>query len=189
MRVKRAEPETIIEIKNLTVRNGAQVLIDNVSLSFQAGRDHGPRLRAGIGKSTLLRASCGFFRPDGGQVLYRGRDVATLGYQEERDFQANTGFVFQNGGLLVNTKIYDNVAMPLRYRPELSEAEVDSRVRTALATVAWPTPRTGSPGSSRSRARSSARSRARSCATRAIIFYDNFFKGTEVAVWQSLIRS
>src|SRR5207253_2276137 len=122
---------------------------------------------------------CGFFKPDEGQVLYRGRDIAAFSFDEEREFQRATGFIFQNGGLLVNTRIYDNVAMPLRYDPALSDAEIDAKVREALATVGMSDAADRFPWEltvARQKLCTLARALVRDP---QVIFYDNFFKGTE----------
>ncbi|HVY61443.1 MAG TPA: ATP-binding cassette domain-containing protein [Planctomycetota bacterium] len=184
---KPAEPP-IIEIRGLTVRNGAQTLLDGINLELHAGEILGLVFAQGLGKSTLLRAASGFFRPEAGQVLYKGRDIATFGYEEERAFQRATGFVFQNGGLLVNTKVYDNVALPLRYEPGLSDAQIDAKVRESLATVGMADAADRFPWEltvARQKLCTLARALVREP---QLIFFDNFFKGTEPDLWYNLIK-
>jgi putative ABC transport system ATP-binding protein len=70
---------------------------------------------SGSGKSTLLHCLAGIIRPDGGRVVYAGRDIGTLSdggrsALRREDF----GFVFQFGQLVPELTCVENVALPLR---------------------------------------------------------------------------
>ena len=67
----------IVEATALSVRAGAKLLLDDVSLSFQPGQTVvlvGPN---GAGKSTLLRVLAGELRPQSGRTLLAGREVGS----------------------------------------------------------------------------------------------------------------
>ncbi|MGB7100753.1 MAG: heme ABC transporter ATP-binding protein [Xanthobacteraceae bacterium] len=67
----------IVEATALSVRAGAKLLLDDVSLSFQPGQTVvlvGPN---GAGKSTLLRVLAGELRPQSGRILLAGREVGS----------------------------------------------------------------------------------------------------------------
>lgn len=67
---------------------------------------------SGSGKSTLLNVASGLERPDGGEVLYDQRDIATLTEEELTTFRReNIGFIFQQYYLLPNMSVDKNVKM------------------------------------------------------------------------------
>ncbi|MEV5767641.1 ABC transporter ATP-binding protein [Micromonospora sp. NPDC052213] len=70
---------------------------------------------SGSGKSTLLHCLAGIVRPDSGQVLFAGRDLATLTDAERSALRRESfGFVFQFGQLVPELTCLENVALPLR---------------------------------------------------------------------------
>jgi branched-chain amino acid transport system ATP-binding protein len=68
-------PTQAIELRSLTKRFGGFTALDRVSLGVPEGSITGLIGPNGAGKSTLFASVAGFHRPDGGQVLLRGRDV------------------------------------------------------------------------------------------------------------------
>lgn len=180
--------EVLIELKGVTVRNGPQVLVDHVDLQVRQGEIVGIVFAKGVGRSTILRVAAGFFKPDEGQVLFNGRNVAEMTFDEEREFQTRTGFIFQNGGLLVNTKVYDNVALSLRYDPKLTDADIDQKVKAALTTVGMLEAADKFPWEL-SIARQKLCALARALVREpTLIFYDGFATGTEPDVWHLITR-
>jgi putative ABC transport system ATP-binding protein len=87
---------------------------DDVSLTVEAGELvalYGP---SGSGKSTLLMLAAGISRPDAGQVLFDGRDLATLTRSEAaRHRRTQLGFVFQSFRLTPGLSAIDNAALKL----------------------------------------------------------------------------
>ncbi|HEX3884688.1 MAG TPA: ABC transporter ATP-binding protein [Stellaceae bacterium] len=82
--------------------------------------------RSGAGKSTLVNLLLGFYRPEEGQILIDGRDIAGL---TQESLRAQIGMVTQDTSLL-HRSIRDNI----RYgRPEASEAEIIDAARRSHA--------------------------------------------------------
>ena len=90
---------------------------------------------SGTGKTTLLRLITGQIRADAGQVLVDGRDVAGLGRRELYALRRRMGMLFQNGALLTDIDVFENVAFPLREHARLPERLVRSLVLTKLHAV------------------------------------------------------
>ena len=68
---------------------------------------------SGVGKSTLLHILGGMDRPDGGRVLFRGRDIYGLPPAELAAHRnRNVGFIFQFHHLLPELTAIENVEMP-----------------------------------------------------------------------------
>jgi spermidine/putrescine transport system ATP-binding protein len=84
---------------------------------------------SGCGKTTTLRLIAGFERPDEGQILLDGVDMA-----QTPPHKRNVNTVFQNYALFPHLTVADNVAFGLRYK-DVSKADAKKRVGEALSLV------------------------------------------------------
>lgn len=92
---------------------------------------------SGCGKSTLLTILGLLDSPSKGEYHIAGKDVSKLDADERADIRnQHIGFIFQAFNLIDELSVFDNVALPLRYREEaLSEQDIKSRVMKALDKV------------------------------------------------------
>jgi spermidine/putrescine transport system ATP-binding protein len=84
---------------------------------------------SGCGKTTTLRLIAGFERPDEGQILLDGADMA-----QTPPHKRNVNTVFQNYALFPHLSVADNVGFGLRYK-DVSKADARKKVAEALALV------------------------------------------------------
>jgi phospholipid/cholesterol/gamma-HCH transport system ATP-binding protein len=90
---------------------------------------------SGTGKTTLLKLITGQVLADRGQVLVDGQDVARLSRREIYALRRRMGMLFQNGALLTDLDVFENVAFPLREHARLPERLVRTIVLTKLHAV------------------------------------------------------
>jgi phospholipid/cholesterol/gamma-HCH transport system ATP-binding protein len=90
---------------------------------------------SGTGKTTLLRLITGQLRADAGRVVVEGRDVAGLSRSELYAMRRRMGMLFQNGALLTDLDVFENVAFPLREHARLPERLVRNIVLSKLHAV------------------------------------------------------
>ena len=90
---------------------------------------------SGTGKTTLLRLITGQIRADAGTVEVDGQDVGRLGRRDLYALRRRMGMLFQNGALLTDIDVFENVAFPLREHARLPERLVRSLVLTKLHAV------------------------------------------------------
>src|SRR5687768_6922013 len=84
---------------------------------------------SGCGKTTTLRLIAGFERPDEGQILLDGVDMA-----QTPPHKRNVNTVFQNYALFPHLSVQDNVGFGLRYK-DVTKQEAKKKAADALALV------------------------------------------------------
>jgi phospholipid/cholesterol/gamma-HCH transport system ATP-binding protein len=90
---------------------------------------------SGTGKTTLLRLIARQLHPDRGQILVDGVDVAGLSQSGLYAIRKRIGMLFQNGALLTDMSVFENVAFPLREHTQLGERLIRLVVLTKLHAV------------------------------------------------------
>ncbi len=92
---------------------------------------------SGCGKSTLLTILGLLDTPTSGEYIIAGNNVSALTVNERATLRnEHIGFVFQSFNLIDELSVFDNIALPLRYRQQpLSSKEIQSRVISCLEKV------------------------------------------------------
>ena len=90
---------------------------------------------SGTGKTTLLRLITGQIYADSGLVSVFGRDVGTLNRPQLYAMRQRMGMLFQNGALLTDIDVFENVAFPVREHTDLPEPLIRKLVLTKLEAV------------------------------------------------------
>jgi len=126
---------------------GAVVALDHVSLAFDRpilsdvsfAAERGDTLaivgESGTGKSTILKLILRLLVPDGGRVMIEGKDITGLTFDEALEVRQHMGMVFQGAALFDSMSVFENVAYPLREHTDMSEEEIEERVREKLDFV------------------------------------------------------
>jgi lipoprotein-releasing system ATP-binding protein len=138
-------PVPIIEARGIrrTFRMGATdvPVLKGVDFALYAGELASISGSSGAGKSTLLHILGLLDKPDSGQLLYRGKDLARLGQEEAaRTRNREFGFVFQFFHLLPEFTALENVLMPARlasggFRWLAESKTAETRARKLLEDV------------------------------------------------------
>ena len=69
----------IAEVRNVIKHFGGLTAVHNVSFALESGEMVGIIGPNGAGKTTLLNVMSGFFPPDKGEVIYKGKRISGLG--------------------------------------------------------------------------------------------------------------
>jgi D-methionine transport system ATP-binding protein len=108
--------------------------VKDVSLSVGEGDIFGVIGFSGAGKSTLVRCINMLERPDAGEVLVKGQNMAALSPRELRGARKKIGMIFQHFNLFRSRTVAGNIAFPLKYSG-MSRQAVDRRVEELLDLV------------------------------------------------------
>jgi phospholipid/cholesterol/gamma-HCH transport system ATP-binding protein len=79
---------------------------------------------SGTGKTVFLKSLVGLIRPDRGQVLVDGIDIAHCSERKLYAARKLFGVMFQDGALFGSLNLFDNIAFPLREHTKYTEAEI-----------------------------------------------------------------
>jgi phospholipid/cholesterol/gamma-HCH transport system ATP-binding protein len=128
-------PAPYIAFEHVSKSFGALTVLDDVSFFVLPGETLCILGRSGVGKSVSLQQIMGFLKPDSGEILVAGENIA--GYTEEQMqvVRKKVTMVFQNGALFDSLSVGENVAFPLRERGELIEEQIGQIVNGLLEMV------------------------------------------------------
>ena len=121
--------EKIIDLRNITVSYGDNVILDKLNLYINEKEVITLLGPSGCGKTTTLRCIAGFVQPDSGEVVFEGKVINDVPPHKRR---VNT--IFQRYALFPHLNVYENIA----FGPELqkkSRSEVRQTVAEMLELV------------------------------------------------------
>lgn len=131
------EPERVapvIEFQDVHLAFDDRTILDGISFTVRRGESKIILGRSGGGKSTIIRLILGLLKPDAGQILIDGEEIAYLTEPELMPVRQKIGMVFQEGALFDSLSVYDNVAYRL-HEQGVAPDEVEQEVRRMLRFV------------------------------------------------------
>jgi phospholipid/cholesterol/gamma-HCH transport system ATP-binding protein len=130
-----AQAEAVVAVRDVHYAIGGRQIFAGLDLTVRRGRITAIMGPSGGGKTTLLKLITGQITPDRGTVEVFGQDVAALGRGALYALRQRLGLLFQNGALLTDMDVFDNVAFPVREHSDLPEALIRKLVLTKLQAV------------------------------------------------------
>ena len=109
--------DAVVQVRGLHYRVDAREIFAGVDLEARRGRITAVMGPSGTGKTTLLRLITGQVAPDQGSVAVFGQEVAGLDTRGLYGLRRRMGMLFQNGALLTDLSVFENVAFPVREHP------------------------------------------------------------------------
>lgn len=131
-----ADPsENLIEIHDLKYSRGPRVIFEGLNLVIKRGEITALMGPSGTGKTTLLRLITRQLIPQQGTIKVDGVDISRLSMAELYQLRQRFGMLFQNGALLTDLSVFENVAFPLREHTKLTNRLIRHVVLTKLHAV------------------------------------------------------
>jgi phospholipid/cholesterol/gamma-HCH transport system ATP-binding protein len=127
--------DAVIEVRDVRYAVGGRAIFDGLNVTARKGRITAFMGPSGTGKTTLLRLITGQSVAERGSVKVWGREVSTMSTRELFALRQRMGMLFQNGALLTDEDVYENVAFPVRAHTKLPESLIRQLVLTKLHAV------------------------------------------------------
>ena len=118
----------IFELDNLSLVSPEKIILEEISLSVEAGEHLTVTGPSGSGKSSLLKLLAALVSPSSGRIVYQGRDLEDL---DPVTYRREVSYCFQQPVLFGQT-VRDNMAFPFEIRHLPFDQE---RVLAALARL------------------------------------------------------
>lgn len=129
------DSDTIVKIRGLTFSRGGRLIFDDLDLDIARGQVTAIMGPSGTGKTTLLRLITRQLVPDRGTITVNGQNIARLNRKGLYALRRQIGMLFQNGALLTDLSVFENVAFPLREHTNLKDNLIRHIVLTKLHAV------------------------------------------------------
>ena len=125
----------IVEIRNLGYAVSGRPIFDGLDMDIPRGKVTAVMGPSGTGKTTLLRLVTGQVRADTGSIHVAGEDLRNLKRADLYALRRRMGMLFQNGALLTDLSVFENVAFPIREHTDLPERLIRQLILTKLEAV------------------------------------------------------
>ncbi|ERP38926.1 ABC transporter ATP-binding protein [Chitinivibrio alkaliphilus] len=127
----------ILEVRHLRKHFGPKVVLKDVSFSAQQGEILCVIGQSGHGKSVIMKNIMGLMKPDGGQILFKNRVIAspTTDSSTYDEVRQKFGLLFQGAALFDSMTVGENIGFSLRERTSLSEEAIEEKISLGLEMV------------------------------------------------------
>lgn len=111
--------------------------VDGVSFDIHPGETLGLVGESGSGKSTIARLILRLYDPTSGQVIFQGKDLASLSKEELREARKDVQIIFQDpfSSLDPRMRVSDIVAEPLVTHSKAGKKEIQEQVAEIIRVV------------------------------------------------------
>ncbi len=127
--------DVIVDVRDVHYAVDGRAIFSNLDIKVRRGRITAVMGPSGTGKTTLLRLITGQIFAASGQVVVLGRDLGQARSSEIYALRKRMGMLFQNGALLTDISVFENVAFPVREHTDLPEPLIRRLVLTKLQSV------------------------------------------------------
>jgi phospholipid/cholesterol/gamma-HCH transport system ATP-binding protein len=127
--------DAVVDVRGVHYAIDGRAIFDGLDVRVRLGRITAVMGPSGTGKTTLLRLITGQNFADAGEVRVFGREISQLGRREIYSIRRRMGMLFQNGALLTDLNVFENVAFPVREHSDLPEPLIRNLVLTKLEAV------------------------------------------------------
>ncbi len=90
---------------------------------------------SGTGKTVVLKHIVGLLHPDKGRIFVEGKDITNYEENQLMPIRKSVGFLFQSSALFDSMSVFDNVAFPLQEHTQLSQSDIEVKVKEKLRLV------------------------------------------------------
>jgi phospholipid/cholesterol/gamma-HCH transport system ATP-binding protein len=127
--------DAVVAVRDVHYAVGGREIFKGLDVEVRRGRITAIMGPSGAGKTTLLRLITAQISPVRGEVMVFGQDPERLGSTGIYALRKRLGVLFQNGALLTDLDVFENVAFPVREHTDLPESVLRKLVLMKLQAV------------------------------------------------------
>jgi phospholipid/cholesterol/gamma-HCH transport system ATP-binding protein len=127
--------DVIVDVRDVHYAVDGRPIFKDLNIRVRRGRITAVMGPSGTGKTTLLRLITGQIFADSGRVAVLGQDLGEAKSSGIYALRKRMGMLFQNGALLTDMSVFENVAFPVREHTDLPEPLIRRLVLTKLQSV------------------------------------------------------
>ena len=124
-----------IDVRNLSVGYGQNVLLQNLNFSVNEGEIFVILGGSGCGKSSLLKNLFGLYEPLAGSVLIEGQDITDAHGEDRQKIMTHFGVMYQQGALFGSMNLLENVTLFMEEYTSLEREQMNLLARCKLDLV------------------------------------------------------
>jgi phospholipid/cholesterol/gamma-HCH transport system ATP-binding protein len=124
-----------IDVRNLSVGYGQNVLLQNLNFSVNEGEIFVILGGSGCGKSSLLKNLFGLYEPLAGSVLIEGQDITDAHGEDRQKIMTHFGVMYQQGALFGSMNLLENVTLFMEEYTTLEREQMNLLARCKLDLV------------------------------------------------------
>lgn len=125
----------MIQFRNLRKAFGPKVVLNGVSFDVNDGEVFFIIGASGAGKSVCIKHLVGLMKPDEGNVVLDGEDIAQFSEEQFYRIRMKVAMVFQHSTLFDSMTCAENVALPLRKHKGMKDKEARQEAYKRLDQV------------------------------------------------------
>jgi len=125
----------MIRVKNLSKSFSDQVVLKNISATFESGKTNLIIGQSGSGKTVLMKSIVGLHDVDEGEIYYDDIDFNNLNFREKKVLRQQVGMLFQGAALFDSATVEENVMYPLDMFTNFTDEEKRDRANFCLHRV------------------------------------------------------
>lgn len=125
----------MIEVKNVYKSFGSELVLTDISVTFDQGITNLIIGRSGSGKTVLLKAIVGLHGIDTGAIFFDGRDFISMSENQKQQLRKEMGMLFQGSALFDSLTVQENIIFPLEMYADMTYEEKVERVNSCLKMV------------------------------------------------------
>jgi len=129
--------ETILKLEHVKKNFGTKTVLHDVNIEIMRGEITCIIGQSGHGKSVILKNIMGLMKPDGGRIIFDGHVISSPNTPDSEydKVRHKFGLLFQGAALFDSMTVGDNIGFTLRERTNLTEEEIQERIKNGLSMV------------------------------------------------------
>jgi phospholipid/cholesterol/gamma-HCH transport system ATP-binding protein len=125
----------LIQFENIKKSFEDITVLNGISFSIFKGEITSIVGKSGAGKSVLLKHIIGLLEPDKGDIKFNGISLYEMKKSNKKDIKKNFSYMFQGNALFDSMTIFENIALPLEEKFNMSKKDIKTAVYNMLSDL------------------------------------------------------